>query len=86
MIQRIILSLWKWFLSSLNYTVFFLEENDLHQPFKLMGPSMEPNPRRFGPPTDTPTNNRYNKSKAWATTPSKTYPSWQKDDELTTTF
>jgi hypothetical protein len=87
-------SLWKWFLSSLKYTLFVQEENALHHPSKLLGLIMVSNPHWFGPPTDTPYRHRRkeeedpylhtrdNKSKDWATTLNKTYPLWLKDHEL----
>jgi hypothetical protein len=92
-VSRIVQSLRERFLSSFKYIPFALEENGLHRPSTPTGPSTEPNPHWSGPPTDTPHQHhqkeedphlyiRYNKSKAWATTLSKTYPSWPKDHEL----
>jgi hypothetical protein len=71
--------------------LFALKENVIHQNSKPEDPSTESNPHRFGLPTDNPRRQRRqeeaaphlhkedNKSKAWATTPSKTYLRWSKD-------
>jgi hypothetical protein len=71
--------------------LFALKENAIHRRSKPEDPSMESNPHRFGLPTDNPRWHRQqeeavphlhiekNKSKAWATTLSKTYPRWPKD-------
>jgi hypothetical protein len=73
------------------YILFTLEENAIHRCSKPVDPSMAPNSHRFEPPTAIPHRHRRqeketpqlhigdNKSKAWATTLSKTYPSWSKD-------
>jgi hypothetical protein len=67
--------------------LFALEENDLHQWSKHVDPSMVSNLHWFGRPTDNPRRHRWkeeenphlhigdNKSKAYATRLSKTYPS-----------
>jgi hypothetical protein len=77
--------------SHVQYILFALEENVIHQRSKPDDPSMVFNPPRFGPPTNNPHRHRQkeeaaphlyivgNKSKAWATTFSKTYPQWSKD-------
>jgi hypothetical protein len=71
--------------------LFALKENVIHQYSKPEDPSTESNPLRFGLPTDNPRRHRRqeeavshlhakdSKSKAWATTLSKTYPRWPKD-------
>jgi hypothetical protein len=71
--------------------LFALKENVIHQRSKPEDPSTKSNPHRFGLPTDNPRRHRWqeeavphlhienNKSKAWATTLSKTYPRWPKD-------
>jgi hypothetical protein len=71
--------------------LFAQKENAIHQRSKPEDPSTESNPCRFGLPTDNPRRHRRqeeavphlhtenNKSKAWATTLSKTYPRWPKD-------
>jgi hypothetical protein len=38
--------------SHIQYILFTLEENDLHQCSKPTDPSTESNPHRFGPPTE----------------------------------
>jgi hypothetical protein len=70
--------------------LFALKENTIHQHSKPEDPSIESNPHRFGLPTDNPHRHRWqeeavphlhtedNKSKAWATMLSKTYPKWSK--------
>jgi hypothetical protein len=67
---------------------FTLKENVVHRHSKPKDPSMESNPHRFGLPTDNPSRHHQqeeaiphlhtedNKSKAWATILSKTYPRW----------
>jgi hypothetical protein len=71
--------------------LFALKENAIHQHSNPEDPSTESNPHRFGLPTDnTHQHHRQeeavphphtedSKSKAWATTLSKTYPRWPKD-------
>jgi hypothetical protein len=71
--------------------LFALKENAIHRRSKPEDPSTESNPHRFGLPTDNPRRHRRqeesvphlhtenNKSKAWVTTLSKTYPRWPKD-------
>jgi hypothetical protein len=71
--------------------LFAPKENAIHWRSKTEDPSMESNPLLFGLPTDNPRWHRRqeeavphlhtenNKSKAWATTLSKTYPRWPKD-------
>jgi hypothetical protein len=71
--------------------LFALKENAIHRHSKPEGPSTESIPHRFGLPTDNPRRHRQqeeaaphlhtedNKSKAWATTLSKTYPRWPKE-------
>jgi hypothetical protein len=73
------------------YILFALKENVIHRCPKLEDPSTESNPHRFGFPTNNPRRHRQqeeavphlhienNKSKAWATTLSMTYPRWPKD-------
>jgi hypothetical protein len=70
-----------------------LEENGMHRCSKPADPSKAPNPHRVGPPTGMPHRHRRkweedphqhvgdNKSKAWATMLSKTYPSWSNDHD-----
>jgi hypothetical protein len=45
-------SLRKRFSLNIQYILFALEENDIHQCSKPVSPSMASNPHRFGPPTD----------------------------------
>jgi hypothetical protein len=71
--------------------LFALKENAIHRRSKPEDPSMESNPHWFGLPTNNPRRHHRqeegvphlhtenNKSKAWATTLSKTYPRWPKD-------
>jgi hypothetical protein len=71
--------------------LFALKENVVHRHSNLEGPIMESNPHRFGLPTDNPHQHHRqeeaaphlhtedNNNKAWATTLSKTYPSWPRD-------
>jgi hypothetical protein len=71
--------------------LFALKENAIHRRSKPEDPSTESYPHRFGLPTDNLHRHRRqekavphlhtvdNKSKAWATTLSKTYPRWPKD-------
>jgi hypothetical protein len=71
--------------------LFALKESIIHWHSKPEDPSTESNPHRFGLPTDNPRRHRQQeetvphlhtkdiKSKAWATTLSKTYPRWPKD-------
>jgi hypothetical protein len=71
--------------------LFALKENAIHRCSKTKNPSTESNPHRFGLPTDNShqhhrqeeaiphLHTENNKSKAWATTLSKTYPRWPKD-------
>jgi hypothetical protein len=80
-------------LISLNgqYILNALKENVIHQRSKPEDPSTESNPHRFELPTDNPhrhhrqeeavphLHTENNKSKAWATMLSKTYPRWPKD-------
>jgi hypothetical protein len=73
------------------YILFALKENVIHRCSKPEDPSTESNPCRFGLPTDNARRHRRqeeavpqlhtenNKSKAWATMLSKTYPRWPKD-------
>jgi hypothetical protein len=67
--------------------LFTLKENVIHRRSKPKDPSMESNPHRFGLPTDNPSQHHRqeeaiphlhteDKSKAWATMLSKTYPRW----------
>jgi hypothetical protein len=70
---------------------FALKGNAIHQHSKPGDPSTEFNPRRFGLSTGNPRRHyrqeeavphlhtEDSKSKAWATTLSKTYPRWSKD-------
>jgi arylsulfatase A-like enzyme len=74
-----------------HYILFALKENAIHRCSKPEDPSIESNPHRFGLPTDNPhqhcrqeeavphLHTESSKSKAWATTLSKTYPRWPKD-------
>jgi hypothetical protein len=71
--------------------LFVLKENVIHRRSKPEDPSTESNPHWFGLFTDNPHRHRWqeetishlhtedNKSKAWVTTFSKTYPRWPKD-------
>jgi hypothetical protein len=70
--------------------LFALKENAIHWHSKLEDPSMESIPHRFGLSTDNPHRHHRqeeaaphlhteDKSKAWVTTFSKTYPRWPKD-------
>jgi hypothetical protein len=71
--------------------LFALKENAIHQRSKPQDPSMESNPHRFGLPIGNPhwhhrqeeavphLHTEDSKSKASATTLSKTYPRWPKD-------
>jgi hypothetical protein len=43
----------------IQYILFTLEENDLHQRSKPTGPGMASNPHWFGPPSDTPHQHRW---------------------------
>jgi hypothetical protein len=72
------------------YILFTLEENAIHQRSKPENPSTVPNPHRFGPPTGTACRHRWkeekashlhtgdNRSKTSTTTLSKTYHGGQK--------
>jgi hypothetical protein len=72
--------------------LFALKENAIHRHSKHEDPSTESNPHRFGLLTDNPRQHhrqeeavphlhtKDNKSKAWATTLSKTYSRWPKDN------
>ncbi len=74
--------------------LFALKENVIHRRSKPEDPSTESNPHRFGLPTDNPRRHHRkeeavphlhtedSKSKAWATTLSKTYPRWPKRSPL----
>jgi hypothetical protein len=71
--------------------LFALKENVIHRHSKPEDPSTKSNPHRFGLPTDNSRRHRRqeetvphlhtkdSKSKAWATTLSKTYLRWPKD-------
>jgi hypothetical protein len=71
--------------------LFTLKGNAIHQRSKPEGPNTEFNPHQFGLSTNNPHQHRWqeeaaphvhiedNKSKAWVTTLSKTYPRWLKD-------
>jgi hypothetical protein len=71
--------------------LYALKENAIHRHSKPEDLSTESNPPRFGLPTDNPRqlhrqeeaaphmHAEDNKSKAWASTLSKTYPWWPKD-------
>jgi hypothetical protein len=73
---------------------FALKENVIHRHSKHEDPSTESIPHQFGLPTDNPHRHRRqeetvphlhtedNKSKAWATMLSKTYPRWPKRSPL----
>jgi hypothetical protein len=73
-------------ISLVQYILFALEENAIHQCSKPKDPNTVPNPHRFGPPTANLRWHRWkeeeaphlhtgdNKSKALATTLSNTYP------------
>jgi hypothetical protein len=70
--------------------LFTLKENAIHRHTKPVDPSTESNPHRFGLSTDNPHRHCWqeeaaphlhtedNKSKAWVTTLSKTYPALNK--------
>jgi hypothetical protein len=74
---------------------FAIKENDIHWRSVPEDPSTESNPHRFGLPIDNPRQHHRqeeavphlhtedSKSKAWATTLSKTYPRWPKDHHKT---
>jgi hypothetical protein len=71
--------------------LFALKENAIHRRYKPEDPSTESNPHQSGFPTENPRQHhrqeeavphlhtKDSKSKAWATTLSKTYPRWPKD-------
>jgi hypothetical protein len=71
--------------------LFAIKENVIHRHSKPKDPSMESIPHWVGLPTDNPHRHcqqeeaaphlhiEDNKSKAWVTTLSKTYPKWPKD-------
>jgi hypothetical protein len=71
--------------------LYTLEENAINLRSKPKNPSTVSNPDQFGPPTGIPRRHHRkeeeathqhtgdNKSKAWTTTLSKTYPWWSKD-------
>jgi hypothetical protein len=71
--------------------LFALKENTIHRHSRPEDPSTESSPHQFGLSTDnahrhsrqeeaaTHLHTEANKSKAWATTLSKTYPRWPKD-------